>query len=238
MADSSQTASPPLDPEQLAQRQQMVERQIRQRGIRDPRVLDAMLAVPRHAFVPTEHVSAAYNDQPLPIGEGQTISQPYMVASMTEALELSGSERVLEIGTGSGYQTAVLSPLAREVHTVENHPVLSGAAQARLEQLGSRNVFFHVGDGTLGWPEAAPYDAIMVTAAAPLIPPPLLAQLAEGGRLLLPLGSAETQELVRIWRKGGEITTERLYHCRFVPLIGLYGWSEFVTGEVARKFDA
>ncbi len=235
MADPSQTTPAPLDPEQFAQREEMVERQMRQRGIRDPRVLAAVLAVPRHAFVPAEHIAAAYDDQPLPIGEGQTISQPYMVASMTEALQLSGSERVLEIGTGSGYQTAVLSLLAREVHTVENHPALSAAAQARLQRLGYHNVFFHVGDGTLGWPEAAPFDAIMVTAAAPLIPPPLLAQLAEDGRLLLPLGPAATQELVRIRRKGGETTTERLYPCRFVPLIGQYGWSEPDKNETTRN---
>jgi protein-L-isoaspartate(D-aspartate) O-methyltransferase len=236
MADPSpsQMTSQPPDPDQLVQREEMVERQMRQRGIRDPRVLAAVLAVPRHAFVPAEHLAAAYNDQPLPIGEGQTISQPYMVASMTEALQLSGSERVLEVGTGSGYQTAVLSLLAREVHTVENHPALSEAAKARLQRWGSRNVFFHVGDGTLGWPEAAPFDAIMVTAAAPLIPPPLLAQLANGGRLLLPLGSAATQELVRIRRQDGAITTDRLYPCRFVPLIGKYGWSEQNKSETTR----
>jgi protein-L-isoaspartate(D-aspartate) O-methyltransferase len=226
MADPSQSTSAPLDPEQLAPRREMVERQMRQRGIHDSRVLAAMLAVPRHAFVPAEHFSAAYNDQPLPIGEGQTISQPYMVASMTEALELAGPERVLEIGTGSGFQTAVLSLLAREVQTVENHPAFSAAAQERLTRLGYRNLFFHVGDGTLGWPEAAPFDAILVTAAAPLIPPPLLAQLADAGRMVLPLGSSETQELVRIRRNGERIAEERLYQCRFVPLIGRYGWSE------------
>jgi protein-L-isoaspartate(D-aspartate) O-methyltransferase len=234
MQDSSQTTSPLLDPDQLAQREEMVERQMRQRGIRDARVLAAVLAVPRHAFVPAEHIAAAYNDQPLPIGEGQTISQPYMVASMTEALQLSGSERVLEIGTGSGYQTAILSLLACEVHTVENHPALSHTAQARLQRLGYHNVFFHVGDGTLGWPEAAPFDAIMVTAAAPLIPPPIVAQLADGGRLVLPVGSAATQELVRIRRQGGETTTDRLYACRFVPLIGQYGWSGGDKNETTR----
>jgi protein-L-isoaspartate(D-aspartate) O-methyltransferase len=214
------------DAEQLARRTDMVETQMRRRGIRDSRVLAAMLAVPRHAFVPVELASEAYKDEPLPIGEGQTISQPFMVASMTEALELSGSERVLEIGTGSGYQTAVLSLLAREVHTVENHQTLSAAAQERLLRLGYANVHFHVGDGTLGWPEAAPFDAIIVTAAAPLIPPPLLDQLVEGGRLLLPMGSVKTQDLARVRRHAGEIVTERLYPCRFVPLIGRYGWSE------------
>jgi protein-L-isoaspartate(D-aspartate) O-methyltransferase len=227
MVDPSQPfPAPALDPEQLIQRREMVERQIRHRGVRDPRVLEAMLAVPRHAFVPAQHLSEAYADQPLPIGEGQTISQPYIVASMTEALQLSGSERVLEIGTGSGYQTAVLSLLAREVHTIENHRALSEAARERLARLGYRNIFFHVGDGTLGCPEAAPFDAILVTAAAPLIPPPFVAQLAEGGRMLLPLGSAETQELVRVRVLNGEMATERLYHCRFVPLLGRYGWNE------------
>lgn len=228
MTDPSQPPFPdaPPDSEQLARRSDMVERQMRRRGIRDSRVLAAMLAVPRHAFVPAELVDEAYKDQPLPIGEGQTISQPFMVASMTEALQLKGSERVLEIGTGSGYQTAVLSLLAREVHTVENHPTLSEAARERLSRLGYANVHFHVGDGTLGWPEAAPFDVIVVTAAAPLIPPPLRDQLVEGGRLLLPMGSAKMQDLARIRRHAGEVATERLYPCRFVPLIGRYGWSE------------
>jgi protein-L-isoaspartate(D-aspartate) O-methyltransferase len=234
MADPSQIiSSVALGPEQLFQRREMVEQQIRNRGIRDPRVLEAMLAVPRHAFIPVNRINDAYKDQPVPIGEGQTISQPYMVASMSEALELTGPERVLEIGTGSGYQTAVLSLLAREVHTIENHAALAEAAQERLARLGYRNIFFHVGDGTLGCPEAAPFDAILVTAAAPQIPPPLLAQLAEGGRMLLPLGSTETQELARVRRHGEQITTERLYHCRFVPLIGRYGWSEGTTSSAA-----
>jgi len=214
-----------LDPEQAARRHEMIEKQLRGRGIRDPRVLAAMLAVPRHAFVPSEHMAEAYSDKPLPIGENQTISQPFMVASMTETLELSGSERVLEIGTGSGYQTAVLSLLASEVHTVESVATLADAARKRLTRLGYANVHFHVGDGTLGCAEAAPFDAILVTAAAPLIPPPLVEQLAEGGRLVLPLGSAETQQLARVRRHGDEVTTERLFHCRFVPLLGQYGWS-------------
>ncbi len=209
----------------------MVERQIRARGVHDLRVLDAMLAVPRHAFVPQQRLNDAYNDQALPIGEGQTISQPFIVASMTAALQLSAFESVLEIGTGSGYQTAVLSLLAREVHTIETHAELSQAAQQRLANLGYRNIFFHAGDGTLGVPGAAPFDAVIVTAAAPLIPPPLVGQLAESGRMLLPLGDAETQEMVRARLHNGELVTERLYHCRFVPLIGRYGWSEGTAGS-------
>jgi protein-L-isoaspartate(D-aspartate) O-methyltransferase len=210
--------------EQAARRLEMVEKQIRARDIRDPRVLTAMLTVPRHLFVPQECLDAAYSDNPLPIGEGQTISQPFMVASMTEALELCGTERVLEVGTGSGYQTAVLSLLAREVHTVESHAALAESARERLTRLGYGHVHFHTGDGTLGWSEASPYDAILITAAAPLIPPPLVAQLAEGGRMVLPLGSAESQELRRVRRLDGEVSTEVLYHCRFVPLIGRYGF--------------
>jgi protein-L-isoaspartate(D-aspartate) O-methyltransferase len=203
----------------------MVEQQLRARGIRDARVLSAMLTVPRHRFVPPELVAQAYSDQPLSIGERQTISQPFMVAAMSEALELAGCERVLEIGTGSGYQTAVLSLLAREVFSIEAHASLAAAARERVGLLGYHNIEIRVGDGTLGWPEHAPFDAILVTAAAPLIPPPLVEQLAEAGRLLLPAGSAETQQLLRVRRDKGTISNERLFHCRFVPLIGRYGWS-------------
>jgi protein-L-isoaspartate(D-aspartate) O-methyltransferase len=203
----------------------MVEKQLRARGVRDSRVLAAMLAVPRHAFVPPELLGNAYDDQPLPIGEGQTISQPYMVGAAAEALELSAAESVLEIGAGSGYQSAVLSLLAREVRAVETHPSLAVSAQERLVRLGYRNVEIREGDGTAGWAEAAPFDAILVSAAAPEVPAPLVAQLAEGGRMVVPVGSAETQSLLRIRRRGGEIFTERLFECRFVPLIGQYGWS-------------
>ncbi|MBI3483751.1 MAG: protein-L-isoaspartate(D-aspartate) O-methyltransferase, partial [Acidobacteria bacterium] len=164
-------------------RREMVQEQIRERGVRDARVLDAMLHVPRHEFVSEDMIAGAYADQPLPIGEGQTISQPFMVGAMTEALALEGAERVLEVGTGSGYQAAVLALLAREVHSMESVVALATAAQARLARLGYRNVQVHCGDGTLGWEQAAPYDAIVVTAAAPRIPPPLVEQLAEGGRL-------------------------------------------------------
>jgi protein-L-isoaspartate(D-aspartate) O-methyltransferase len=207
-----------------AERREMVARQIRERDIRAPRVLDAMTAVPRHLFVPPEHVLAAYADEPLPIGEGQTISQPFMVAAMADALSLEGHERVLEVGAGSGYQAAVLSLLAREVIAVEVQPVLAGLARKRLARLGYANVRIEEGDGSLGWPLAAPYDAILVTAAAPAVPPPLLEQLAEGGRLVIPVGSSEQQDLLRIVRVEGQASEESLYACRFVPLIGRYGW--------------
>lgn len=204
----------------------MVREQIRDRGITALRVLDALRAVPRHLFVPEEHRSAAYADQPLPIGEGQTISQPFMVAAMTAALELSGTERVLEIGTGSGYQAAVLSLLAREVYTVERSEALAAAAEQRLAELGYSNVCVHVGDGTLGWPDAAPYDAIVVTAAAPHVPEPLVEQLVEGGRLAIPVGEAQQQELLLVRRTGEKTSSQVLHYCRFVPLVGRHGWHE------------
>ena len=206
------------------QRRAMVEEQIRERGVSSAPVLEAMLAVPRHEFVPTELVDEAYRDQPLAIGEGQTISQPFMVAAMTEALELTGIERVLEIGTGSGYQSAVLSLLAREVYTVESNATLALAARERLERLGYANVHVHAGDGTLGLPEAAPFEAIVVTAAAPRVPPPLVEQLAEGGRLVIPVGEAESQELLQVRKTGGDTPWRALHYCRFVPLIGRHGW--------------
>jgi protein-L-isoaspartate(D-aspartate) O-methyltransferase len=205
-------------------RQEMVERQLRKRGIRDERVLAAMLGVPRHEFVPPELAGEAYTDRPLPIGHEQTISQPFMVAAMTAALELSGGERVLEIGTGSGYQAAVLSLLAREVHTVEMHEDLAIHTAELLRRLGYGNVHMHIGDGTLGWPDAAPFEAIIVTAAAPDIPPPFAAQLAEGGRLIIPVGTPDEQRLLRVEKHGGVLAKRELYHCRFVPLIGQYGW--------------
>jgi len=205
-------------------RQEMVERQLRKRGIRDERVLAAMLSVPRHEFVPPALAAEAYTDRPLPIGHEQTISQPFMVAAMTEALELSGGERVLEIGAGSGYQAAVLSLLARELHTVEMHENLATSTAERLRRLGYDNVSVHFGDGTVGWPDAAPFEAIVVTAAAPGIPPPLTAQLAEGGRLVIPVGTPQEQRLLRVDKHSGELTKRELYHCRFVPLVGQYGW--------------
>jgi protein-L-isoaspartate(D-aspartate) O-methyltransferase len=213
----------------------MVEDQIRKRGVSSPRVLEAMLSVPRHEFVPAEFQADAYADKPLPIGEGQTISQPYMVGAMTEALELTGSERVLEIGTGSGYQAAVLSLLTREVISVENHTPLALAAQERLARLGYANVHVHNGDGTLGFAEAAPYDAILITAAAPLIPPLLAGQLREGGRLVIPVGGQETQELLQACKERSELHSRVLFDCKFVPLLGRYGWSrDDWKGDVRR----
>jgi protein-L-isoaspartate(D-aspartate) O-methyltransferase len=205
-------------------RRRMVDEQIRERGIGSPRVLQALLVVPRHLFVPPEEVGAAYADQPLPIGEGQTISQPFMVAAMSDALELAGGERVLEVGTGSGYQAAVLSMLAAEVYTIESHASLALSARERLERLGFSNVHVHAGDGTLGLPAAAPYDAIVVTAAAPSVPPPLVKQLADGGRLVIPVGRPEHQELLQVRKAGGQTTSRVLHYCRFVPLVGRHGW--------------
>ncbi len=206
------------------QRREMVREQIRGRGILSPNVIEAMLRVPRHEFVPEEVVAGAYADQPLPIGDGQTISQPFMVAAMTEAMELKGEERVLEVGTGSGYQSAVLSLLAKEVHTVEYISTLAATARERLHRLGYRNIFVHIGDGTLGWAGAAPYDGIVVTAAAPRIPQPLVDQLAEGGRLVIPVGPAMEQDLLLVRKISGRTSAETLHHCRFVPLVGRHGW--------------
>jgi protein-L-isoaspartate(D-aspartate) O-methyltransferase len=216
-------------------RRDMVERQLRKRDIRSPRVLEAMSSVPRHLFVPPEHMKDAYTDSPLPIGASQTISQPYMVAAMAEALLLEGSEKVLEIGAGSGYQAAVLSLLAREVIAVESQPLLADAARIRLARLGYNNVRVQTGDGSLGWPPDAPYDAILVTAGAPYVPPPLLEQLEEGGRLVIPVGPAKQQELLRILKREGRTTQESLIACRFVPLLGLFGWpSPSPAGEPSR----
>lgn len=207
-------------------RREMVARQIEERGINDQRVLDAMRSIPRHLFVPGEYVHASYTDEPLPIGEAQTISQPFMVAAMAEALLFKGSEKVLEIGAGSGYQAAVLSRLAREVIAIEAQPALAVSARERLVRLGFANVRIEQGDGSMGWPQDAPYDAILVTAAAPSVPPPLLEQLASGGRLVIPVGGAENQDLIRITKSDGRISRESLYACRFVPLVGRYGWQD------------
>jgi protein-L-isoaspartate(D-aspartate) O-methyltransferase len=205
----------------------MVEAQLRKRGIRDGRVLEAMATVPRHEFVPAQSRDAAYSDEPLGIGGGQTISQPYIVASMSAALDLSGSEKVLEIGTGSGYQAAILSRLAREVYTVESRPELAKSAAERLQRLEFHNVHVHSGDGTLGLKELAPFDAILVAAAAPALPEPLLEQLAEGGRMMVPIGPEEQQQLILVMRRGNEFFSERREPCRFVPLIGRYGWRQW-----------
>jgi protein-L-isoaspartate(D-aspartate) O-methyltransferase len=205
-------------------RNQMVARQIRARGIHASRVLDAMTAVPRHEFVPLESAASAYSDEPLPIGGGQTISQPFMVAAMADATLLNGSERVLEIGGGSGYQAAVLSLLAHEVIVVELLSELARSCRERLARLGYANVLVAEGDGSLGWPPHALYDAIVVSAAAPAVPAPLVEQLAEGGRLVIPVGSAEQQDLLRVVKRDGSIKRESLFACRFVPLLGRHGW--------------
>ena len=208
------------------ERQRMVKEQLIDRDIRDPRVLQAMAAVPRHLFTPPEYRSMAYADGPLPIGERQTISQPYIVALMTELLKLRGDENVLEVGTGSGYQAAVLGYLARSVHTIERHEPLAEHAAAILSKLGLPNVFIHIGDGSLGWPPDSPYDGIIVTAAAPHAPQPLLDQLADGGRLVLPVGGVSGQYL-EIWqREGTDFSHEALVPVAFVPLRGQYGWPE------------
>jgi len=202
----------------------MVAADLMRRGIRDARVLEAMGRVAREAFVPPADHTRAYADQALPIGEGQTISQPYMVAAMTTALALTGGERVLEIGTGSGYQTAVLAELAREVVSIERRPALAEAARARLAALGYRNVQVVVGDGTLGYLDAAPYDAILVTAGAPRVPESLTAQLVDGGRLAIPVGSREHQELRVITRDKDALVESVRDACIFVPLVGSEGW--------------
>lgn len=205
-------------------RERMVEYQLRRRGIRDERVLAAMSEMPRHEFVPHECLEEAYEDHPVPIGESQTISQPYMVAAMTEVMELEGHERVLEVGTGSGYQAAILARLARTLYTIEKNAALARSAEERLARLGFKNVISLVGDGTLGYAEAAPFDAILVTAGAPSIPQPLKDQLAEGGRLVIPVGEMHSQELFQVKRIGGQFLERGVNFCRFVPLIGRYGW--------------
>jgi protein-L-isoaspartate(D-aspartate) O-methyltransferase len=204
----------------------MIEQQMRRRGIQEPRILAAFELVPRHIFVPSAYRAAAYDDSPLPIGRGQTISQPYIVALMTSALALSGHERVLEVGTGSGYQAAILSHLAREVHTIELHPDLSARARRVAAGLHLSNVVFHVGDGSMGWPQCAPYDAILVTAAAPAIPDPLFGQLAKGGRLVIPLVSAGGYQVLKLLSSDdGQISERELAIVAFVPLRGRYGIS-------------
>jgi protein-L-isoaspartate(D-aspartate) O-methyltransferase len=209
-----------------AERLVMIRGQLQRRGITDTRVLQAMREVPRHAFVPPEWRHEAYSDHPLPIANDQTISQPYMVALMTQSLVLQGHERVLEVGTGSGYQAAVLSRLAAHVYTIEYFPDLAEKARALLQHLGYTNVEVITGDGSLGLPAYAPYDGILVTAAAPHIPQPLLTQLAEGGRLAIPVGSVTSQELCIITRYGDAYAQVRSVPCRFVPLLGQEGWAD------------
>jgi len=205
-------------------REEMVTNQLTRRGIRDERVLKAMREIPRHLFVPARYRSMAYDDMPLPIGYDQTISQPLMVATMTEALRLHGDERVLEIGTGSGYQAAILARLAAVVFTLERIPELAAQARDTLAMLGITHVHVLVDDGSRGLPEHAPYDAIIVTAGAPKVPEALIAQLKADARLVIPVGDRFEQTLVRVTKTSGGIETEHLGGCRFVPLIGEHGW--------------
>lgn len=209
----------------------MVEEQLLAREIRDPRVLEVMGRVPRHEFVDPGLASQAYLDHPLNIGFKQTISQPYIVALMTESLELKGSEKVLEIGTGSGYQTAILAELCRHVFSIERIAALSNGARKTLYRLGYVNFTLRIGDGTTGWPEEAPFGAILAAAASPKIPEPYLRQLADGGRLVMPRGSETVQDLVRVTRIGEKFHEEILSECRFVKLYGEYGWQNTKDDE-------
>ena len=210
------------------QREAMVSAQIEARGIKNPLVLKAMRTVPRHEFIPEDMWSMAYDDRPLPIGQGQTISQPYIVAYMTERLRLTGGEKVLEIGTGCGYQAAVLGMIAAEVYSVECVPALASSAQENLKRLGLDNVFVKVGDGTLGWKEHGPYHGIIATASGPKVPEPCKEQLRDGGVLIMPVGDYRFgQAIVRITRgQGDRFHEERLLDVAFVPLIGKHGWEE------------
>jgi len=211
------------DPWQLP-RLTMVATQLRNRGIRDERVLHAMERVPRHLFVPADKLRQAYDDQPVPIEAEQTISQPYIVAAMLEAVHLNPEDIVLEIGTGSGYQTALLAELVARVYSVERYALLANSAEQRLRDLGYSNVEITVADGTLGLPQHAPYDVIVVAAAAPHVPQPLLQQLKEGGRLIVPVGGPENQQLQLLRKQAGGLLTTLLDGCRFVPLIGAEGY--------------
>lgn len=208
-------------------RRRMVDEQLIARGIKDQRVIEAMTKVPRHLFVPEALAAQAYSDFPLPIGERQTISQPYMVALMSEALQLKGDEKVLEVGTGSGYQAAVLALLTRQVFSLERIPALARQARRTLDACGFARVNVRLTDGTFGWEEEAPFDGIMVTAGAPSVPQPFLKQLGIGGRLIIPVGDRTTQMLIRVTRVGeAQFREERLLGCRFVPLVGDHGWSD------------
>jgi protein-L-isoaspartate(D-aspartate) O-methyltransferase len=204
----------------------MVEEQIVARGIKNPRLLAAMRKIPRHLFVDVGLLSRAYDDSSLPIGAKQTVSQPYMAARMTEALDLSGEEKVLEIGTGSGYQSALLAEMSFNVFSVEKIRALAIKARAVLDRLQYHNIAIQVGDGTIGWPEHSPFDAIMVTAGAPGLPRPLIEQLNVGGRLVIPVGDDESQVLVRVTRHPSGFEEEQLGDCRFVKLWGKFGWQE------------
>ena len=208
------------------QRVRMVEEQLRSRGIRDPRLLAAMAKVPREEFIASEDVSRAYDDHPLPIGAGQTVSQPYMVAAMVAALQPRPADRVLEVGAGTGYEAAILAELAAEVWTIERHQELADKAQEILSRLGYRNVHVVVGDGSVGLAEQAPFDGILVAAAAPKISDRLLAQLADGGRMAVPVGNRFEQQLQLVRKIGADIAVSSLDACRFVPLVGKEGWED------------
>jgi protein-L-isoaspartate(D-aspartate) O-methyltransferase len=215
------------EPKKFARwRKDMVERQIIARGVTDSLVIDAMTEVPRHLFVSEALVDSAYGDFPLPIGEGQTISQPYIIAEMTQSLELKGSERVLEIGTGSGYQAAVLARIAYKVYTIERNSILYRQTRQLFDRLKIHNIVTRYSDGTQGWKEESPFDAIMVTAGGNQIPSPLVEQLAPGGRLVMPVGGRFTQDLIKLTRTDTGIRQENLGGCRFVKLIGQHGWNE------------
>jgi len=209
------------------QRERMVDKQLKPRGIDDPLILEAMRTIPRHQFVPLDVRGSAYRDGPLPIGGRQTISQPFIVALMTQYLQLRGGERVLEIGTGSGYQTAILCEIAEYVFTLERSPLLADSAANILGELGYTNLDIHVGDGSQGLPDMKPYHGIIVTAAAPMIPGPLVSQLhPDGGRLVIPIGSRRFQELQIVHRQNARFTVEQAEQVRFVPLLGRYGFDE------------
>ncbi|MFZ2196979.1 MAG: protein-L-isoaspartate(D-aspartate) O-methyltransferase [Thermodesulfovibrionales bacterium] len=207
-------------------RKLMIKTQLIPRGIKDKRVLEAMERVPRHLFVDSSNITNAYSDMALSIGEGQTISQPYMVAVMTELLELNGTQKVLEIGTGSGYQAAVLAELSKDVYTIERIALLAERAKKRFENLSYLNIHIKADDGTLGWPEEAPFDRIIITAGSPEIPTPLIEQLAEGGIIVLPVGDLYSQQLLKYRKSGGNPKIEYHTPCVFVPLIGQYGWKK------------
>jgi protein-L-isoaspartate(D-aspartate) O-methyltransferase len=205
-------------------RRRMVEEQLASQGIRDERVLEALRRIPRHLFVPGDAADHAYENHPVAIGQGQTISQPYMVACMTQALDLRGGEKVLEVGSGSGYQTAVLKALNADVYTIERLPELSDRARGNVERAGYEGVHYKVGDGSRGWPEEAPFDRVIVTAGAPTMPVSLVEQLRDGGSMVIPVGGEEEQELLLVRRGQGRVTRERICSCIFVKLLGDEGW--------------
>lgn len=211
--------------DRLGERERMVEEQLRRRGIYDPHVLDAMVRIPRHEFVPEQYRNQAYEDHPLPIGEGQTVSQPFIVALSLQALNLQGNESVLEVGTGSGYQTALLALLAKSVFSIERYASLARSAETVLARLGLKNVRVEIGDGSRGWPEYAPFDATLISAASPRVPQSLVEQLADEGRMVIPVGPPQAQELQLVRKQTTGFSVEKLEGCRFVPLVGAEGYN-------------